>query len=250
HGSTFADSFVELTTRTINNGTQPAAIGVRYLWDYQIGNDDGPEFQPLTPDGSVLTHEATFSAPSFTDYVMADNDVNPNPPTLRIVGTVNGPGFISPTPTAPDLLQYACWGNSSGYAFDYLVDSNIDIATVNSNCQSGNDTGDCAVLYFFGADAPHAMTIAPGQTNTVSASLFARSPATRITGLSRAGTDSILNFLTISNAHYEVQTTTDLVNSVWSTIAPNVIGTGGIVTNIHSSGATNSKRFYRVGSQF
>lgn len=248
HGSNFLSSSIEVTTRIVNNGSQPVSIGVRYLWDYQIGDDDGPTFQALGPDGAVLTHEAAMVSPSFTDYMMADNDVNPNPPTLQIIASVNGPSSIVPTPTTPDLLEYACWGDSDSTAFDYVVDTNTDIATVNSTCGFG--TGDCAVLYYFGADAGHALTIQPGQTNTVSASIFALSPAAQITGFSLAGANTVLNFQTISNAHYDVLTATGLVNAAWSAVASDILGTGGVFTNIHTNGATSPKRFYRVSSHY
>src|SRR5262245_48965329 len=44
NGTTFDDSAIELTTTVINNGASMVEIGIRYLWDYEIGNDDGPTF--------------------------------------------------------------------------------------------------------------------------------------------------------------------------------------------------------------
>ena len=65
HGTTFATSTVEVTTTITNNGSAPVSIGVRYLWDTQIGEDDGPTFQPLNPDASVLLTEKSFEPPTF-----------------------------------------------------------------------------------------------------------------------------------------------------------------------------------------
>jgi len=60
-------------------------------------------------------------------------------------------------------------------------------------------------------------------------------------------TNVVLTFLTMSNFSYDVQTTTDLVSCSWSTIASNIPGTGGVVTNAQVGAATVPRRFYRVG---
>lgn len=49
NGTTFNDSYVEVTTVVTNNAGAPVKIGVRYLWDYQINLDDGPTFQANEP---------------------------------------------------------------------------------------------------------------------------------------------------------------------------------------------------------
>ena len=64
-----------------------------------------------------------------------------------------------------------------------------------------------------------------------------------------SGTNVSLVFPTISTNFYDIQSSTDLVSGSWSTIASNIVGTGGIVTNIDVGGATVSHRFYRVGVQ-
>ncbi len=60
-------------------------------------------------------------------------------------------------------------------------------------------------------------------------------------------TNVVLTFPTISNFLYDVQRKTDLASNSWSTIASNIAGTGGVVTNIDVGAATVPKRFYRVG---
>ena len=64
-----------------------------------------------------------------------------------------------------------------------------------------------------------------------------------------SGTNVVLTFPTISNQLYDVQSRTDLVSGSWSTIASNILGTDGVVTNIDVGAATVPKRFYRVGLQ-
>lgn len=72
-------------------------------------------------------------------------------------------------------------------------------------------------------------------------------PAAVFTSLS--GPSVTLAFPTISTNFYDIQSSTDLVSGSWSTIASNIVGTGGVVTNIDVGGATVTHRFYRVGVQ-
>jgi hypothetical protein len=64
------------------------------------------------------------------------------------------------------------------------------------------------------------------------------------------GTTVSLIFPTVSNSLYDVQSTTNLVTGPWNTIATNLAGTGGVVTNIHVGGASVPQRFYRVWVHF
>ena len=170
NGTTFANSTVEVTTKVTNNSTAgPVQIGIRYEWDFEIANDDGPTFQAINPNGAVLTNETQFLPPAFESYRMEDNNP-PNAPTFDVFGTVTGPASVTPTPTAPDLLQYVAWPHAIGTAFDYTVNPTLDIAT-----PGGVD--DSAVLYFFGHNSAAAIAVPSGQTRTVSASLFLRQAA-------------------------------------------------------------------------
>lgn len=170
NGTTFEDSTIEVTTTVTNDGAQSVDIGIRYLWDYQIGIDDGPTFQEINPNGIVRILESEFSSPGFVQYRIRDNDSNPFSPTFLVFGTVTGPPAVVPTPTAPDLLQYACWPVAFGSAFDHTVDPLRDIGTPASPCT--NIGGDSAVNYYFGDDAGSAITLGAGEDVTVSASVF------------------------------------------------------------------------------
>lgn len=163
-GTTFSDSRIEISTTIINDGPDPVEIGVRYLWDYQIGDDDGPTFQALTPNGPVLVTESVFSNPDFQVYRMEDNDVNPLPPTFNVLGTTTGPASLGPT--TPDLLQFVGWFSAVVETFDYTVDPTANVA----------EGGDSAVLYFFGSDQEHAIEIPAGGRYTVTASAFGTPP--------------------------------------------------------------------------
>ncbi|HVV91087.1 MAG TPA: hypothetical protein VHB53_11380 [Solirubrobacterales bacterium] len=167
-GSTFADSRVEVTTVLTNTGTAPVQIGVRYLWDYQINEDDGPTFQADDPDGPVLLGEQDFPSPSFDHYTIEDNDVSPAPPTFDVLGTVTGPPGAEAVP--PTLLQNASWAESHGTAFDYTTVPGRIVSV------EGGEFNDNAVLYYWGDDAGDAPTIAPGASYRVSASMYLTRP--------------------------------------------------------------------------
>ncbi len=166
------DSFIEVTTTVINNGTAPIAIGIRYLWDSKVAEDDGPTFQEINPDGPVRKTEASFSASQFEQYEIRDNDVNPRPPTFSVRGTVTGP--MAMKPTLPDLLQYVCWSEAVKTGFGYRIDPSRDVATDGVPCQlDQTQGGDSAVLYFFGATPDTALIIKSGGMQKISASVWA-----------------------------------------------------------------------------
>jgi hypothetical protein len=173
-GDTFEASRISVTTSVTNRGGGTARVGVRYLWDYQIGLDDGPTFRTISPAGGLIGTEAEFRSPSIDSYRITDNDMNPAPPTFDILGTVRGPAGLSPTP--PDLLQYVAWPNASTTSFDYAVDPLQDVASLFPEWDAYS-VNDSAVLYFFGRDRANALSIAPGATARVDAALFLTPPA-------------------------------------------------------------------------
>ena len=164
NGSTFDDSTVELTTTVTNTGNEPVDIGIRYQLDFQIAGDDGPTFAEVNPTLPPRITENTYSPPGFLAYRIEDNPGGD--PTFSIFGTSSAYPGISPTPTAPPLLQYASWFDAYGAAFDYAT-SGQDVAT---------GAADSAVLYYFGATPQTAITLGADQSQTVSESLFATPP--------------------------------------------------------------------------
>lgn len=162
-GVKFEDSRVEVTTVVTNNGGTSVPIGVRYLWDYQINEDDGPTFQQNNPDGPVLLTEQEFPSPGFQYYTIEDNDVSPSPPTFDVLGTVTGPAGADPVP--PTLLKNVSWPEAFGTAFDYTTGAE----TVSSQETGPNDN---AVLYYWGDTEADAPMLAPGASYRASASMF------------------------------------------------------------------------------
>jgi hypothetical protein len=187
-GTDFNTSAFLLKTSITNNGASAVAVGLRYLWDFQIGpNDDGPTFQAKGPDGPVLTSELAHVSPAFTTFEGLDNNdagacfgMGNSPfPFFGLMGSVNGPAALSPTP--PSKLTYLIWSRASGLpgkfsplvfaqnAFDYTA-GGFDAATC---LVSEDDTG---VAYWWGDNAGNALSIAPGATVSIAAYLFAYLP--------------------------------------------------------------------------
>jgi hypothetical protein len=163
HGTTFQTSTVEVTTTITNNGSAPVSIGLRYLWDTQIGEDDGPTFQPLNPDASVLVTEKSFDPPTFGFYRLQDN-TNPTP-LFNVFGTVTQPTTVTPPPTPPDRLVNASWPAAVDLPFAYTADPSLDVSSPTGAID------DNAVLYYWGATQATAISIAPGASRTFSESL-------------------------------------------------------------------------------
>ena len=72
-------------------------------------------------------------------------------------------------------------------------------------------------------------------------------PVPNISGISFNGANVLVGLTTSTNAHYDVQTTTDLVSGTWSSIFSNVPGTGGL-TNFNCGSSAGPQQFYRVGA--
>lgn len=164
HGTTFETSTVEVTTTITNNGGSAVQLGLRYLWDTQIGADDGPTFQQQSPDAPAIIDEKSFAPPDFSFYRIQDNDGNTPSPLFSVFGTVNGPNTITPVPTAPDAVMNTSWPTSVDAPFAYTVNPSQDVST-----DAGSN--DNAVLYFWGLTQASAITLAPGASKTFSQSL-------------------------------------------------------------------------------
>jgi hypothetical protein len=86
-----------------------------------------------------------------------------------------------------------------------------------------------------------------GGTGGIDNIVLTAAPAASISDIFFSGTNVLVGLATSTNAHYDVQTTTDLVSAVWSTIYSNVPGTGGL-TNFNCGSNTGPKQFYRVAA--
>ena len=158
---------------------------MRYLWDTQIGEDDGPTFQQFSPNAAAIVLEKSFPNPSFQFYRIQDNDGNTPSPLFSVFGTVSGPSSVTPTPVTPDLLENADWTQSVTTPFAYTTNATKDV----SSTAGSNDN---AVLYYWGSTQATAVSIAANATRSFSQSLvsgqanapppFNQNPVAVITG--------------------------------------------------------------------
>ncbi|MEI6084604.1 MAG: hypothetical protein WCS70_09915 [Verrucomicrobiota bacterium] len=169
NGSNFSNSTVEITTTILNSNATSTAIGVRYLLDTQVGADDGPTFQAVSPSGPTRTTETEFNLPTFTAFRIQDNDSNPSVPLFNVFGTVTGPATVIPNPSHPTLLQYVGWSAAQNNPFNYSTGSGTSVAVAGG-------INDSAVLYFFGNSDANALVMPAGGSRKVSASLFLTQP--------------------------------------------------------------------------
>jgi hypothetical protein len=70
-------------------------------------------------------------------------------------------------------------------------------------------------------------------------------PVAAQTSLAVVGTNVVLGFPTVNNLLYDVQRA-DNLPAGWSTIASNIPGTGGVLTNLDVGAGAWPRRFYRV----
>ena len=235
NGTTLADSNVAITTTITNQGMSSVAMGIRYLWDFQIALDDGPTFQAQSPNGPVLHFETEFTPPNFSFYKIVDNDTNPTPPTYQVFGTVNGPATLVPQPTPPTQLTYGCWPSSFNTSFDYSIGSPPrDVADPLTDCPGLG--GDSDVIYWWGRSAANALGLRPGGTTTTNALLFAAAPNAPPPFPGPPATLT-LSPLTATNDVDTQHTVTATVKDVTMNPVPNIIVRFSVTGSVNTTGS-------------
>jgi hypothetical protein len=68
--------------------------------------------------------------------------------------------------------------------------------------------------------------------------------------LRSVGSPVVLTFSTLASVLYDMQARDDLSSGSWVNIATNIVGTGGMVTNVDTTASTLSQRFYRLRVHF
>jgi hypothetical protein len=137
---TGTESAIVLRAEITNSGDLPAALGLRYLLDFELAGDDGPGFAP-GKDADLVTREESYSSlPAF----------RVESGSVRLFGS---------TSRVPDEVTFAQWPEASGAAFEYEAGGQ-DIA-------SAGGTNDSAVLVYFGKAEATAIRLAPGESLAV-----------------------------------------------------------------------------------
>jgi len=167
-GSTPTDSRVRVTTCiTNNNDTANMSVGVRYMWDLTIGDEDGSWFAERRPDRDWIDTECEWVTPGFRNYATTND---PNSSILIVWGNLTGHDALVPPATTPDKLQFAAWGSSGDGVFDHAFDYTPTGQTL------AGPGSDSAIVYYWGDDETNAITLSPGESDSVTQYLYVTPP--------------------------------------------------------------------------
>jgi hypothetical protein len=90
----------------------------------------------------------------------------------------------------------------------------------------------------------------PGSTIDSAQDLALSVPPRDIFRLFFIGTNAALAFTSATNVLYDLQTCNDLKSGSWSNLTTNIIGNGGLITNLDAGASAFSSRFYRLRLHF
>jgi hypothetical protein len=129
---TLAGGAVSFELDILNEGNQPVEVNVRYLFDYQVDNQDGA---PIFVDGEVLVTETRFENPTFSTWQTYDQLPDPN---------LTGTGAIADTPTK---IEFVAWEDAINFAYSYdAFDPEKDFYTPGQNNSPASDSA--GLLYW------------------------------------------------------------------------------------------------------
>lgn len=192
-GSTPADSRVRVTTRITNtNDTSDLSVGVRYVWDLMMGDEDGSWFAERRPDSDWIDTECEWVMPGFRNYATTND---PNSSILIVWGNLTGYDALVPPATTPDSLQFAAWGSSADGVFDHA----FDYTPAGQNLAgSGSDS---AIAYYWGNDETNVITLSPGESASVTQYLYVtQPPPLPVPSLTPIGIASLIGLLAFIGA--------------------------------------------------
>lgn len=160
-GSTLPSSAILMNLKVVNTNARPQGVGVRYLWDTQVGGYDGTWLQEYdgTAPGAISGYESDFSPlpGNFTSYAMGGcsqgsvvappyicdpSNFGAGSGTFSVFGSISsGPGV-----TTPARFIYGWWGGMSATAYNYIPSIGNEIGSYVPNV---GGTRDSAMLYYF-----------------------------------------------------------------------------------------------------
>jgi len=156
-GSGIGDSRVRVTTTVENTDSSTHEVGIRYLWDLEVGDSDNAWFARRGPDSAFTQDESIYTPPEFDYWEFAENPGG----SLSAFGTAEGPrNVFSPNPSAPERLIYAYWSVAYDNAWEYPT-----------GYYPGDDSA--ALLYWGWDDGNSPITLSSGESVTVTAYIFA-----------------------------------------------------------------------------
>jgi len=160
-GSTFSESAVLMSVKVVNTNPGPQEVGIRYLWDVDVGGYDGTWLREYngTTAGTITGYETGYSPPpaTFTSYALggcSQASVVP-PPYLcdpsnfgAAAGTFIVSGSISSGPgaTTPARFVYGWWKAMYTTAYAYVSYPSKGVGSYSPDVGGDQDS---SVLYYF-----------------------------------------------------------------------------------------------------
>src|ERR1035437_7041278 len=228
------------TSTNFNSDNTFHTVEFNYFPNISTFFNSGPTLSPAVTGAQTATNADAFG--NFASIFGPDSDLGDNTngvtelpqdvtleatlaydgvsKTLTLtVSQVNSNGTLTPIDTELPPMDLVANGYNANFPFK--VDT-LAIMAYRDGFTTSDDPSLVADLQFQGFDFTTSAS-APQPPGFVSISII--------------GTNVSLTFPTISTSLYDVQSSTDLVAGSWSTLASNLVGTGGIVTNIDVGGA-------------
>jgi hypothetical protein len=85
-----------------------------------------------------------------------------------------------------------------------------------------------------------------GASPDIGADEFTTNAPPRVTELRLSGSNCLVRFSTLLGLSYDVQRASEVTRSLWSIIAANLPGTGGVIQFVDTNAAGDPARFYRI----
>ena len=225
-------------------------VEFNYFPNYSTFFDTGPTLTPVVFGAQTATNADAFA--NFASIFGSGSDLHDNtngvtalPTNVTLQATlayngatktlsltmsrVNLDGTLTPIDTGVPPMDLVASGYNSNFPF--RVDT-LAIMAYHDGFTTTNDPSLIADVQFQKFDFTTTAT-APQPPSFVSVEIIS--------------TNIVLTFPTISNASYYVQSRTNLAFGSWSTLTTNIVGTGGIITNVDVGAAVAPARYYRVG---
>jgi hypothetical protein len=193
-GGNYSNSYILMNVKVVNTNANPQVVGVRYLWDAQVGGYDGTWLREYdgTTEGIITGYETDFNPPpsNFTSYAMGGCSLGTvTPPPYRCdpsdfgagAGSFSVLGSISAGPgaTTPSRFVYGWWGAMFKTAYGYASNPSDEVGSYLPNV---GGTQDSAMLYYFSNETLQAaggavseqadITNLPGAVPIFGASIF------------------------------------------------------------------------------
>lgn len=257
-----ADDFMQITFGFVNSaltgsnrtGTTPnfddrdTFHTIEFDYFPQLTTFGGPTLTPTVIGASISSNADIFA--NFASIFGPPADLGDNTNGLTTLPqNVTLQAVLAYTAANKTLTLTMSQVNSNGtltWLDTGLVPMDLVANGYNTNFPFKVDT--LAIMaYLDAADSDTSTVSLVADLNFQKFSFYSPPPEAPNVAINIVSTNVVLTLPTISNYLYEVQSKTDLVAGSWSAIASNIVGTGGVITNIDVGAATAPARFYRVG---